>query len=215
MNETQAKQRMAIDTPDQVVALLGIYAGQVSSYTTLLWQVPALSLTAQSFLLTIALTNDNRVWAKVTASALSAVISASSYALMHDQRGHAINHGELAMRLSMKLDLRQLIDIRLNEEDGVPGLTNANSIWTWHHENIGLFRRAGLMYAVWKGCMVLFLIVDAGILYSVVPSLQIRVAILIALGVLVLAAWLTHLLRSWQSGHDRGDRDAGGARRGA
>lgn len=34
-------------TRDQVVALLGIYAGQVSSYTTLLWQVPALSRRAE------------------------------------------------------------------------------------------------------------------------------------------------------------------------
>jgi hypothetical protein len=29
--------------PDQLIALLGVYAGQYASYTTLLWQVPALS----------------------------------------------------------------------------------------------------------------------------------------------------------------------------
>ena len=34
-----------------LVSLLGVYAGQAGSYTTLLWQVPALSFTGQSFLL--------------------------------------------------------------------------------------------------------------------------------------------------------------------
>lgn len=33
--------------PDQLIALLGVSASQYASYTTLLWQVPALSLTAQ------------------------------------------------------------------------------------------------------------------------------------------------------------------------
>jgi hypothetical protein len=156
-------------TRDQVIALLGVYAAQVGSYTTLLWQVPALSLTAQSFLLTIALTKGNGTIAKLTAAGLSVVISASSYALMHDQRGHAINHGELAMRLSGKLGLGRLIDTSLQIDDGVPRTTDANYLWTWQHEGKGqlVTPRAGYMYAVWKGCMILFLLVDAGVICSV------------------------------------------------
>ena len=55
-------------TRDHMIALLSIYASQVGSYTTLLWQVPALSLTAQSFLLTIALSGVNGATARVTAA---------------------------------------------------------------------------------------------------------------------------------------------------
>ena len=73
------------DTPDQLILLLGVYAARYASYTKLLWQVPALSLTAQAFLLTIALSHSNGVSARVTAAALSAVISAASYALMENQ----------------------------------------------------------------------------------------------------------------------------------
>ena len=36
----------APDTPDQLISLLGVYAARYASYTTLLWQHPALSLTA-------------------------------------------------------------------------------------------------------------------------------------------------------------------------
>ena len=46
-------------------ALLAVYAGQFGSYTTLLWQVPALSLTAQAFLFTIALAKDANPGARV------------------------------------------------------------------------------------------------------------------------------------------------------
>ena len=180
--------------------MLGIYAGQVGSYTTLLWQVPALSLTAQSFPLTIALGAHNGTAARITSAALSVVISAASYALMHDQRGHAINHGELAMRLSARLELSRLIETSLDHvEDAVPKVTDANTVWTWHHEQAGRHRvslRAGLVYAVWKGCMFLFLLVDVGIIVSV--FLSVPLAIAAAAGVAAVAtawAWLVHRSR--------------------
>ena len=75
----------APDTPDQLISLAGVYAARYASYTTLLWQLPALSLTAQAFLLTIALSHSDGISARVTAAALSAVISAASYSLMESQ----------------------------------------------------------------------------------------------------------------------------------
>jgi hypothetical protein len=180
MSEMSANQRVELSNADQVIALLGVYAAQAGSYTTLLWQVPALSLTAQSFLLTIALTNGNGTVAKVTAAALSAVISAASYALMHDQRGHAINHGELAMRLSGKLALSPFIDTYLEVDDGMPRVTNADRLWTWHKEGR---LRAGLMYAVWKGCLLLFLLVDTGIICSVLVPIPAAAAIAAVIGI--------------------------------
>jgi hypothetical protein len=199
MSEMSTNQRIEISSADQVIALLGVYAAQAGSYTTLLWQVPALSLTAQSFLLTIALTNGNGTAAKVTAAALSVVISAASYALMHDQRGHAINHGELAMRLSGKLALSPFIDTFLAVKDGMPRVTDADKLWTWHKEGR---LRAGLMYAVWKGCLVLFLLVDIGIICSVLVPIPAAVAIAAVIGIAGVPAAIrtSHVLdRKWMA----------------
>jgi hypothetical protein len=189
-------------THDQVIALLGIYAGQVGSYTTMLWQVPALSLTAQSFLLTISLTAGNGKLARLIAAGLSVVISAASYALMHDQRGHAINHGELAMRLSRTLPLPGTIETGLRVDDGVPTVTNADELWTWHYDGESgagraglLFRlgravtsRVGLMYVVWRACMFLFVMVDAGIITAVFRPVRDGLAVSVAVGVLLYTA---------------------------
>jgi hypothetical protein len=195
-----------------MIALLSIYAAQVGSYTTLLWQVPALSLTAQSFLLTIALSGLNGTTARVTAAGLSVVISLSSYALMHDQRGHAINHGELAMRLSAKLELGELIKTSIHVEDGVPKKTNADTLWTWHDEREGrpFSLRAGRMYAVWKGCMFLFALVDVGIIASVFMSIPAAVAVAAGSGFLVaLVALLIHLSQKTTSEEDAGETSLG------
>jgi hypothetical protein len=40
MSEMSANQRVEISNADQVIALLGVYAAQAGSYTTLLWQGP-------------------------------------------------------------------------------------------------------------------------------------------------------------------------------
>jgi hypothetical protein len=178
-------------TGDQLINLLNIYATQVGSYTTLLWQVPALSLTAQSFLLTIALTNSNGKTAKVVAAGLSVVISLASYALMHDQRGHAINYGELAKRLSSRLELGRLINTDLKVKDGVPKGTDADHLWTWRDEGGRRLEkqvtpRAGRMYAVWKGCMILFFLTDVGIIFSVFTPLRVAILIPATVGVLGL-----------------------------
>lgn len=148
-------------SPD-LVGLLSAYGTQFGSYTTLLWQVPALSLTAQSFLMTIALGSGNTSLARLIASLLSAIVAWASFALMHDQRGHAINHGELARRLSAKLDLKELLG-ELEEPDAKPAKANAETVWTaWDHS----------IYAVWKGCMVLFFVVDVLVIVSALAGVS-------------------------------------------
>lgn len=94
-----------VDTPDSKASLLAVYATQFSSYSSLLWQVPALGLTAQSFLLTIALTHGNSKGATVMASGLGMLIAVASISLMHDQRGFATTHAWLVRQLAMQLTL--------------------------------------------------------------------------------------------------------------
>jgi hypothetical protein len=133
-----------------LASVLTAYASQFGSYTTLLWQVPALSLTAQAFLLTIVLTNGNGHFAKLTAAALSTVIAVASTKLMHDQRGHAMNHGELALRISRQLRLGAALgDLKI--EDAEPTGADAETVWvSWDHR----------IYGAWKFAMYLFLVVD-------------------------------------------------------
>lgn len=149
--------------PDNLVSLLSVYAGQFGSYTTLLWQVPALGLTAQSFLLTIALMKDTSSGARIIACALSVIIALASAALMHNQRGRAINHAELLRRLSAKLGLSKFLYDSVELDDAIPKKTNAQNVWAVDH----------LIYHGWMLCMCLFGIADGLIILAVIfrPSL--------------------------------------------
>jgi hypothetical protein len=135
----------------ELIDLLTVYATQFGSYNTLLWQVPALSLTAQAFLLTIALNPDSSTTARLITAVLSMIIAVASTHLMHDQRGHAINHGELARRLSKQLDLANHLDGNFELNDAKPEKTDGEDVWRAVDHGI---------YAIWKGCMWLFLGAD-------------------------------------------------------
>lgn len=143
--------------PDSAVSLLGAYAGQFGSYTTLLWQVPALGLTAQAFLLTIALMNTTTSGARIIACALSMIIAIASGFLMHNQRGRAVNHAELLRRLSAKLELGKFLEGPLELDDAVPSRTSAQNIWAVDH----------LIYHGWILCMELFFAADVLIILAV------------------------------------------------
>lgn len=141
-----------------LASLLTAYSTQFGSYTSLLWQVPALGLTAQAFLLTIALTAGNGDLAKLTAAVLSTLIAAASSQLMHDQRGHAINHGELALRVSKELRLAKRFGT-LNVEDAEPSGTDAETVWVgWDHR----------IYGVWRTTLYLFIVADLIVVISVI-----------------------------------------------
>ena len=133
-------------TPDveHLMSLVSVHASQYASYTSLLWQVPALGLTAQSFLLTIALTSSSSVTARLIASVLGIAIAAASWQLMHDQRGRAINHAALLRRLvgPHGLGLGPLLG-HLTEPDGTPPCTDAVDIWEVDH----------VIYGMWKTLM--------------------------------------------------------------
>jgi len=143
--------------PDGLVSLLSVYSGQFGSYTTLLWQVPALGLTAQSFLLTIALMNGTSSGARIVACGLSLLIATASAALMHNQRGRAINHAELLRRLSEKMKLTELLNGAVEIDDGAPKKTNAQNVWAVDH----------LIYHGWIWCMYLFGVADILIILAV------------------------------------------------
>jgi hypothetical protein len=140
------------------LALLTVYTTQFGSYTTMLWQVPALGLTAQAFLMTIALGSPISDDARIAASALSMIIAWASQNLMHSQRGRAINQAELAKRISAKLFLKRYLGDGFALDDAVPRQTNARDVWEVDHR----------IYAIWKICMLIFVAVDIVVIISVV-----------------------------------------------
>ena len=153
---------------DQLISLLGIYGTQFGSYTTLLWQVPVLSLTAQSFLLTIALGSTTANFARIIVAALSIILVIASWSLMHEQRGRALNHGYVAAKISYKLNLVDLGPV--NVDDGVPNSTTAVGVWTeprnmFEKGNRG-FGRAGILFNVWRITIALFFVADVLIIIS-------------------------------------------------
>lgn len=146
--------------PGDMVVLLNVYTSQFGSYTTLLWQVPALGLTAQAFLMTIVLgagspsTGDA---ARYIASALSIIVAFASVYLMHNQRARAINHAELAKRISYTLSLTNLLGGSFGLRDAVPDKgADAQNVWAINR----------VTYGIWVRCMCLFGITDSIVIIS-------------------------------------------------
>ena len=145
-----------------LVSLIGVYAGQFGSYTTLLWQVPVLGLTAQAFLLTIALESASSRWARCTASVLSIIIALASAVLMHNQHGgYAINHGEILRRLSGRLPSDLLVGA-IELDDALPQKTNGQNVWAVDH----------FIYHAWIWCMYLFVAADVTVIISTALNLS-------------------------------------------
>jgi hypothetical protein len=143
-------------TASDMVALLGVYAGQYGSYTSLLWQVPALGLTAQAFLMTIVLGTGGD-GTRYVASALSAIIAYASIHLLHNQRARAINHAELAKRISYRLSLTTLVGGTFSINDASPRFgTDTQNVWAINR----------IIYRIWAGCLVLFICADAAVSLS-------------------------------------------------
>ncbi|HTU73328.1 MAG TPA: hypothetical protein VMG38_07390 [Trebonia sp.] len=146
--------------PADKVALLGVYAGQFGSFTTLLWQVPALGLTAQAFLMTIVLgaaSPSISDGARYAASGLSIIVAFAAYRLMHDQRARAINHAELAKRVSYGLCLTRVVGGSFGIDDAVPGQgANAQNVWMTNR----------VIYGIWNACMLLFALADLAVIVS-------------------------------------------------
>jgi len=142
---TQAGSREL--TPDAQAALLAVYAGQFGSYTTLLWQVPALSLTAQAFLFTIALAKDVDPGARAVTGMLSVVTSLMSIYLMVSHRIHAERQGRVAMDLAQQLGAQRGPEGYHRGAAGVWAGVNRGSFALWIL-GLGLFGMVGLGAAI-------------------------------------------------------------------
>jgi hypothetical protein len=73
---------------EEILAQYQVVAARRQNFDSMLWQVPALSLTAQAFLLVIALGSGSGHLARIAAGLLSAVTALMSVQLLLRQRLH-------------------------------------------------------------------------------------------------------------------------------
>lgn len=141
--------------PNVLAAIYQSLAARRLGYDTLMWQVPVLSLTAQAFLLTIALGSASRPAARLASAILSFVVAIISLQLMAKHRHNEEIDSRLAERLERELHLDTAIGFiphtRIREREGVVGL----------HANF-LVQRSS--YKIWRFGLFLFAIAALGII---------------------------------------------------
>jgi hypothetical protein len=146
------------DVRPDVILIWQTLASRRIAYDTMMWQTPALGMTAQAFLLTLALGGQESALGRAIAAALSAVLAIITLQLMGKHR-----HSELR-------DARQLGRIEHdNQFDQVVGTALHAFQRAQVRGGIGpatLARRfrAYSSFRLWMGGQVAFLIVDALIL---------------------------------------------------
>jgi hypothetical protein len=81
---------------------------------------------------------------------------------MHDQRARAINHAELAKRLSYRLCLTNLVGSSFCLDDAVPAEgTDTQNVWAVNR----------VIYAAWAWCMFFFLAADVLVIYALLAPM--------------------------------------------
>ncbi len=76
--------------PDSVIASYQVTSSRRLQYENLMWQVPALSLSAQAVLISVTLDSDNSPENRVVTSMLSAMVGIISIQLLQKHRYHEV-----------------------------------------------------------------------------------------------------------------------------
>jgi hypothetical protein len=139
-----------------VIPAYQIIASRRLGYDTLMWQVPALSFTAQSFLFTIALGTSPNV-ARLIAASLALIAALLSIQLMAKQRYHEIIDAKLLENLEKEMKLDELIGYCPHEHPKLRA-RHIGMIPKWCHRLSS--------YQVWMVGLTLFAIASAGIIVN-------------------------------------------------
>lgn len=103
--------------------------------------------------------------ARLLASGLSIAIAFASWRLMHDQRGHAINHGQVAKRIAEHLDLARVLGGRIGPDHDAKPESNGR------RAHLGCRRQRPHLRA-WGFLILAFAVADLIIIISVLFSLS-------------------------------------------
>ncbi len=134
-----------------------VLSNRRQAYDQMMWQAPALSLTAQAFLFSIALAAGSAQASRLVASSLALLISFMSVQLMGKHRHHERTSADLLETLEQELKIRPVHQVRHRpSESSGPKVTTALPLW---HRVIDLSS-----YKVWVGGLTLFGVAAAVVL---------------------------------------------------
>ncbi|HEU5441890.1 MAG TPA: hypothetical protein VFU88_21600 [Ktedonobacterales bacterium] len=158
--------------PNVLAAVYQSLATRRLGYDTLMWQVPVLSLTAQAFLLTIALGASSLPAARLVAALLSFLVASISLQLMAKHR----HNEEVDARLAERLERELHFDTAIGFIPHVP--PRLREAYVGVRAN-ALVRRSS--YKIWRFGLALFAVAAFGIIVVTVIGL---------IGVVPLPSWL-------------------------
>lgn len=95
---------------EELIAAYAVVGARRTSYDTMMWQVPALAMAAQAFLLTIALGSDVARAARVIAGALAALLAVLSAQLMMKHRALEVVDSRIAEEIERQMGLDRWLD---------------------------------------------------------------------------------------------------------
>lgn len=116
-----------------------------------MWQMPALALAAQSFLLTTAFDPSSQKWAAILAAVLGVLVAAMSMQLMAARRFNFNLDRQKMTQLETELGLLSVAERGWAEDEARGESSPRTSVW----------RRAST-YVVWQAGLLAFLVVDVG-----------------------------------------------------
>jgi hypothetical protein len=131
------------------------FAARQRDQDALLWQTPALSLTAQAFLFSIALSHGNTEAARLLAASLSLIISFLSIQLMAKHRYIALVRARLLVRLESNQEITAILGVSPHAD--IPALGAAAN----EPENWFVALRSSL---VWMYGLAIFGIASAAVI---------------------------------------------------
>jgi hypothetical protein len=94
-----------------------LLANRRQTFDALLWQTPVLSLTAQAFLFTIALSAGNKPFARFIAATLALIVALASLQLMAKHRYHEESCSKLLQFYEGKNHLHPVHSSRMSDSD--------------------------------------------------------------------------------------------------
>lgn len=133
---------------DQLFAYEALLQRSLAEHAQM-WQMPALALAAQSFLLTTAFDPEAKRWVAVLVALLAVLVAAMSMQLMAVRR-YNFNLDRLKMtQLEVNLGLLSIAERGWVADEGRDGRPPRSSVW----------RRAST-YVVWQAGLLAFMVVD-------------------------------------------------------
>lgn len=137
--------------PEMVGAVYQALAARRTAYDTLMWQVPALSLSGQAFLFTIALGPGSSPAARLASALLAFILAVISMQLMSKHRYHEELNSRLLEAFEREMGLTTLMglafhsprELRARFPVKANGFTRRSSYRIWMF-GLGLFAAASI-----------------------------------------------------------------------